>query len=136
MDTYILTKIQTAPSYELVYLLYDYLLNLFEETKKFFEEKNPSKYEKITTSLLQSQAVVTELINSIDFEKGGEIAQNLYRLYEYVNWSLIQANIKKDKKFIEDAEIVIKDLKDIWGKAIEEFKKNEKNSDNKNKERR
>lgn len=136
MEIYTQAKLQTAPSYELINLLYNYLLNLLDETKKFFNEKTPSKYEKITISLLQAQSVITELINSLDFEKGGEIAKNLYRLYEYVNWCLIQANIKKDKKFIEDAEVIIKDIKETWQKVIEEFKKNEKINDNINKERR
>jgi flagellar protein FliS len=130
MNIYTDTKLQTAKPYELINLLYEHLIQVLEKTKEIFDEKSPSKYEKITTSLLHAQEIVSELINSLDMEKGGEISKNLFRLYEYVYWCLIQANIKKDKKFIIDAETIINDLKDTWQKLINEFKKNEKNDDN------
>jgi flagellar protein FliS len=130
MNIYTDTKLQTAKPYELINLLYEHLIQILEKTKEIFDEKSPSKYEKITTSLLHAQEIVSELINSLDMEKGGEISKNLFRLYEYVYWCLIQANIKKDKKFIIDAETIINDLKDAWQKLINEFKKNEKNDDN------
>jgi flagellar protein FliS len=132
MNIYTDTKLQTAKPYELINLLYEHLIQILEKTKEIFDEKSPSKYEKITTSLLHAQEIVSELINSLDMEKGGEISKNLFRLYEYVYWCLIQANIKKDKKFIIDAETIINDLKDTWQKLINEFKKNEKNDDNRN----
>ena len=51
-------------------------------------------------------------------EAGGEVAQNLYRLYEYLHYQLVQANIKKDNALIDDVLTHLRDLKQTWEEAI------------------
>ena len=48
----------------------------------------------------------------------GEIAFNLYRLYEYMNWRLIQANIKRDGKMVLEVQNRLRDLRETWAEAI------------------
>ena len=57
-------------------------------------------------------------MNSLDMEIGGETAVNLHRLYSYLYYRLVQANIKKDVVMIDEVLNHLKDLKATWEEAI------------------
>ena len=59
------------------------------------------KYNGKGKKIYKAQDAITELMCALDMEKGGTIAANLYKLYEYMNWRLSEANIKKDGKITE-----------------------------------
>ena len=52
-------------------------------------------------------------------EHGGEIAQSLFKLYEYMNWRLNQANIRREIPAIEEVVTLMSDLRQTWDEAIE-----------------
>ena len=56
---------------------------------------------------------------SLDMERGGEIAKNLMSLYVFFNAELMNANIKKDKKRIENVRKMLFDLLGAWNVAVE-----------------
>ena len=47
-------------------------------------------------------------------EKGGEISQNLNALYDYMQLQLVQANLEKDHKKVDEVIGLIKTIKDGW----------------------
>ncbi len=51
---------------------------------------------------------------SIDLEAGGELAQNLKALYEYMSYRLLQANIQADRAALEEVDALLKELKSAW----------------------
>jgi flagellar protein FliS len=51
-------------------------------------------------------------------EKGGEISTNLRSLYNYMYKRLLDANMKKDLKIIDEVSEYIKDLRDTWIEAM------------------
>ncbi|MBA7679772.1 hypothetical protein ES703_88076 [subsurface metagenome] len=51
---------------------------------------------------------------SLDFEKGGEIAKNLFRLYMYMNRKLLDANINKDRGPLEEVKKLLQELRAAW----------------------
>ncbi|GFO59043.1 flagellar protein FliS [Geomonas silvestris] len=63
--------------------------------------------------------IVTELMNTLNHDTGGEIAGNLERLYLYVIGELTGANLKNDAKSLENAIKIMTNLRDTWTDAVE-----------------
>ena len=53
--------------------------------------------------LSKAVAIVTELLNTLDTERGGEIAERLELLYRYVLHTFTQANLKRNPELMEGA---------------------------------
>ena len=53
------------------------------------------------------------LQSSLDFEKGNQIAENLFKLYEYVKFQVI-ANSRQDAADIDNAVVVIAEIRETW----------------------
>lgn len=51
---------------------------------------------------------------SINLEAGGELAQNLVALYEYMSYRLLNANLKADRVALDEVEALLKELKSAW----------------------
>jgi len=62
----------------------------------------------------KATAIVTELLNTLDTERGGELAERLELLYRYVLHSFSQANLKQDPTLMDGALRVLKELKEGW----------------------
>jgi flagellar secretion chaperone FliS len=59
-------------------------------------------------------ALIGELQDSLDMEKGGEISQNLFDLYEYIIRCLIQANLENNVDKLEEVRGLIATIKEGW----------------------
>jgi flagellar protein FliS len=69
--------------------------------------------------LSKATAIVAELLNTLDKEQGGEIAERLEILYRYVLHSFSQANLKQDPTLLDGALRVLKELKEGWAALAE-----------------
>lgn len=113
------TQINTTPKEQILVMLYDGAVRFLNQAKVGFAEKN---IEKIHNNIIKVQNIITEFESALDLQNGGEFAQNLFSLYEYMSRELSRANIKKE----EDAlDIVIKhmtELRDTWKEALKQYK--------------
>ena len=50
----------------------------------------------------------------LDVKAGGEIGQNLYDLYDYMNQRLLIANLKNDVAILDEVSGLLRELKDAW----------------------
>jgi len=64
--------------------------------------------------LSKATAIVSELMNCLDKEQGGEVAERLEALYFFVLNAFSKANLKNDPTHIEGALQVLKELKEGW----------------------
>ena len=55
-------------------------------------------------SLVRAQAVISELLETLDLERGGDLARNLMQIYEYMNYRLVEANLRKDTQPAREVE--------------------------------
>lgn len=51
-------------------------------------------------ALGRAQAVIAELLSTLDHQKGGEIARNLERLYRFMLDHLLEANVNKSSRHV------------------------------------
>lgn len=116
------TSIKTASGGKLILMLYDGAIKQIDIAIDLID-KGPKHYDKTNNAIIKAQDIVTELMVSLDFEKGGDIAKNLFSLYMFFNQQMVNANISKDKELLERIRKLISDLRETWGEVINKGKK-------------
>lgn len=76
------------------------------------------KYDQVNTHLQKCNDLLYRLGAGINYE-AGIIADQLEALYNYLADKVIEANIKKDIKVIEELISIITELSEAWDQAIE-----------------
>ena len=97
----------------IVALLFDELIRNMQEfvRQSATEDVNSEARSK---HFSKSLSIIYALQSSLNFEEGGEIANNLFRLYEYARQQMLQD--WKDKEFekTKQAITVLDDIRDAW----------------------
>ena len=109
-------QIETASQEQILIMLYNGAIQFLNIAKKAMEEKDISA---IHNNIISAQKIITEFQTTLDMENGGEIAQNLYGLYDYLHKRLVEANIHKNMEALEEVLKHLKDLRDTWLEAIQ-----------------
>ncbi len=118
LNAYRETNIKTASQGKLVLMLYTEAVRQMETAVSALESAKP-QIDQINNALIKAQDIITELMVSLDFDRGGEIAKNLYSLYIFFNRELMLANVKKDPEPVKSIIIMMKDLKDAWQQVFQ-----------------
>ena len=87
------------------------ILRFANFAKKAIREKN---IEEKVKYIIKTSNIFIELINSLDFERGGDIAYYLNGLYTYQLKLLAKANAENNEKYIDDVIRVLKGLIEAW----------------------
>ncbi|RKX92980.1 MAG: flagellar export chaperone FliS [Spirochaetes bacterium] len=117
LNAYKETHIKTASGGRLIIMIYDEAVRQLDYAIEALEGK-PQKFDLASNAIIKTQDLITELMVSLDFEKGGEIAQNLFSLYMFFNRQLMDANVKKDVAMLKSVLGFVSDLRDAWHQAI------------------
>ena len=89
------TQIKTANQIRLIVMLYDGAIRHLNLALDSFSEGH-RRYDVINDHIIAAQDILSELTASLDFEKGGMLAKNLFSLYSFMNRQLMEANMKKE----------------------------------------
>jgi flagellar protein FliS len=108
------TQAETAPPGELIVMMYNGAIRFLTVGKQRLESQDIAG---ANTSLLRAQDIVLELMVSVDVAVG-QVARNLYDLYEFMHRHLIQANIKKDATMVGEVIGLLRELLTAWEQAI------------------
>ncbi len=120
------TATTTASPGELVLMLYDGALRFMAAAELGFQEENfARKNESIHNNIQRTQAIITELQATLNMEKGGEFSENLYRLYEFMQDQLNQANRDKSLDKIKTVATFMQDIRDAWAQMLLQNSANE-----------
>ena len=107
------TQIKTAGQGKLIVMLYDEAIRQVDKAIRGMEAVSES-LDVISNSLIKAQDLVTELMVSLDFERGGEIAQGLFSLYMFFNQQLVDANINKEVEPLREVHTMLSELRSAW----------------------
>lgn len=105
-------QVSTADPKQLIIMLYDGAIRFLEESLKYIDDFKT--YDKANTNILRAQDIIAELMVSLDMDKGGEIADNLFNLYAYMKKELLNANIEKKNQPIKTVIKLMRELKGAW----------------------
>jgi flagellar protein FliS len=110
-DSYKKSQVETSDQLTLILMLYDRVILLLDKAKKGISEK---KLEEKHHSLTKARDVVFELIQSLDQDKGGEIAASLLDLYYFVVREIMDADANLNTKAIDNAKGILSELRETW----------------------
>jgi len=118
LNAYRETKIKTASQGQLIIMLYDEAVKQLDIA---IDELSTSgrKLDRISNAIIKTQDLITELMVSLDFEKGGDIAKNLLSLYMFFNRQLMEANMKKDSEHLVQVRKMLFELRGAWTEVIQ-----------------
>lgn len=103
--------IQDASSHRLIQMLFDGLLARIAQAKGAMQQKNIQlKGERISEAI----SIVLGLKDSLNLEQGGEVAANLQALYDYVQRTLWQANLRNDQALLDECGRLIGEVSSAW----------------------
>lgn len=108
-------EVETASPEKILILLYDGAINFLNKAKVAMEEGN---IEQTHNNILACEKIILEFMNTLDMDQGKELAENLYRLYEYLYNTLVEANLKRDRKKLMEVLNHLKELRITWQRAI------------------
>ncbi|AJY74510.1 flagellar export chaperone FliS [Paenibacillus beijingensis] len=100
---------QTATPIQLVLMLYDGAIRFTKQGISGIETK---QYEHANEYLCKAESVIHELTAALDFNY--PISKDLARIYEYLLYQLIQANIKKEARIATEVLGLLQELRDAW----------------------
>jgi len=106
-------KVLTATPGELTLMLYDGIIKFAKRAKVAIEQKN---IKEANENLVRAQNIVRELMLSL--KTNYEVGMQLHRLYDFMLNHLIDANIRKDTKYVDEVIELAQDLHDTWKEAI------------------
>ncbi|MFN8542678.1 MAG: flagellar export chaperone FliS [Candidatus Binatia bacterium] len=70
-------------------------------------------------SLRRGQAIVSELLSTLDYEAGGEIAKSLGRLYEFMLFHLTEGNARRSVRHLDDVLRVFQTIASAYREIID-----------------
>jgi len=109
-------QINNANQPKLILMLYDGAIKFINKAIELISKKNASNLEEIHKNIIRAQDIIAELTASLNMDIG-DISQRLFSIYMYVNNKLIEANIKKDEKPLQECKKYLVDLRGAWEKA-------------------
>lgn len=117
LNKYKQNSIMTATPEELTLMLYDGAIKFMNIGKYSIENKD---LEKAHTSLIRAQDIILELNYSLDMNQ--EISKELRELYEFVLSKLVDGNIQKDTRAIDEALNIVNEMRDTWKEVVKQIK--------------
>jgi len=114
------SSIESSNPNMLIIKLYEGGIKFLNMAEIKMEEKD---YQESNNLLIRVQRIILELRYSLDEEKGGELANNLADLYDYMYGRLITANLEKKIEIIDEVRGLLKELLEAWQEAVKKAQK-------------
>jgi len=100
-----------ASPYQVVQLLLDAVLSRIAEATGHLERgETAAKGEKIGKAL----GIIEALLLGLDKARGGELALNLERLYDYASRTLLKANLENRADLLKEVSSLLREIKLGW----------------------
>lgn len=115
-DAYQAVQITTTDRGRLLLMMYEGAIKFLKLSVVGLQEKDIPKFCRY---LSKGQAIIAELMNTLDFEKGGEIARDLDRLYDFMLFYLSEANLYRDEARISKVIALIDTIYSAYREIIE-----------------
>jgi flagellar protein FliS len=113
--------VSTVDRGRLLLMLYDGCIKFLKHAKAGLEAKDIPKFARF---LSKSQAIISELMLTLDFEKGGDVAKDLDRLYDFMLFYLTEANLEKSVDKLEKVINLVEVISGAYREVIEGEAKN------------
>ncbi|MCS2158097.1 flagellar export chaperone FliS [Scandinavium sp. H11S7] len=105
------SRTASASPLDLVLVLYSGLLDELERAKSHIEGK---RFERKAQSINKCIDILNALTSSLEFETGGELVQNLARLYDHCVYRLYEASSELSIEKMDEVVQILNNLHEGW----------------------
>ena len=104
-------NVTTANPGRLVLMCYEGAISSLKSAR---ENYISGEYETKAETVQKAQSIISELMQALDFERGGEVAKNLNSLYNYMLRRIIEGDVKRDMKAFDEVILILGELESAW----------------------
>lgn len=112
--------IKTANRGQILLMLYEAAIQNVKKATIALDKKDiPGKGSAIG----KAHDIINELMNTLNHEVGGQIAQDLERLYVFIAEQLVKANFENNKEPLLLVQRILENLLSAWREAVDQVNK-------------
>lgn len=110
------TQVTTASKEKILLMLYEGAIRFTRQALAAMDQKKIAEKGKFIS---KATAILSELMATLDFKIGGQLAVDLENLYVFMIDKLIEGNIKNDPEALRTVEKLLLTLYEAWKDVIE-----------------
>ena len=110
-------EVLSASPARLVVMLFDHLAVQLQRAKIAIEKDDIAMR---TQAMGKARAIVSELLSTLDFEKGGDIALELSRIYTFMLDEMVDVGMRRDAVRIGKLVFIATELRDGFSGAADQ----------------
>ncbi|MBM4267821.1 MAG: flagellar export chaperone FliS [Deltaproteobacteria bacterium] len=108
-------QFDTADRGRILLMMFDGALRFLTQAEAGLRE---DRLDQFATSLARAQAVVAELLHTLDHKAGGQVAVDLERLYRFMLDHLVEANLRKSAVHVSQVRGVLSIISDAFHEIV------------------
>ncbi|AZV55927.1 MULTISPECIES: flagellar export chaperone FliS [unclassified Clostridium] len=112
--TYKSNSVNYASKEQLLLMLVDGASKFSKIARQAMMDKDIKKAHE---NIIKTQNIFNELMISLDVSKAGKWGQSLMSVYDFIVRRLVDANMKKDVKIMDEVIPLIEDVRSTWEEA-------------------
>ena len=110
------TQVTTASREKVLLMLYEGAIRFTKQARGALDQKKTAEKGKYIS---KATAIISELMATLDFKAGGQLAVDLENLYVFMIDKLIEANINSDVEALKTVEELLMTLYDAWKDVVQ-----------------
>ena len=107
-------SVLTATPGQLVLMMYDGCLRFLHQAAYALRAGDAPGCDR---RLRRAEAIIDELLTTLDLEQGGVIASRLQGIYVFCNRHLIEARAQRDPEMVEKVSELLGELRESWAQV-------------------
>jgi len=111
--------VETADRGQLIILIYDHCIKWCGIAKEALEAGELARKAEACHKV---EAGLGELMTSLDMEKGGDIAKNLWKLYDFYSFHIHEGNTKNIAENFTHVSEMMGQLREAWQSALSQVR--------------
>lgn len=114
-QAYANTQATTATPGELTLMLYNGAIRFMKQAISALDKQDVNQSHK---NLVKSQDIILELMSTLNMDY--PISNNLMSLYDFMHRQLVQSNVSKNAKLVQEVLELTEELRDTWVQVIKQ----------------
>lgn len=119
---YLTTQVTTADRLQLVVMLYEGAIGFLRQAQERMAARDVQGKGRYLGKALD---IIAELNVSLNFQEGGDIAANLFQLYNFMTQHLTRANFEWNGGAVDEVIGLLASLKEAWLGVCQKARKGE-----------
>lgn len=112
-------SVETASPGKLILMLFDGALRFLHAANEGFKlSTQRERNEAVHNNLIKAQDIIHELQRSLNIRDGGDFSVNMFKLYDFMNSKLMEANLKKNPENVRVVMNLLGQIREAWDEML------------------